>query len=154
METLTLDHPQGAARPALRLVRRLALAAVGGLFLLAGLLKAGIFPTFAESTATFLGLPAGPAAAAAVAVLLVEIVAGAALAANRWVRPAALALSGLLVLFVAVLARAAWTGLEAECHCFGTTGVNLPYGAQIALDAVLLAVLGLLLRTEPRRGAR
>ena len=150
MSSIAISAPRTGTERVLAVLHRLALAGVGGLFLLAGLLKAGIFSTFAESTAAFLSLPAALATAAAAAVLLLEIVAGGALLINRRVRPAALVLSGLLVLFVIVLAIAAATGLQARCNCFGTTGLNLPFGAQIALDVVLLAVLAWIIRSEKR----
>ena len=153
MSSIALPAPRTGAERVLAVLHRLALAGVGGLFLLAGLLKAGIFSTFAESTATFLSLPAALATPAAAVVLLVEIVAGGALLINRRVRPAAMALSGLLVLFVIVLAIAAATNLQARCNCFGTTGLNLPFGAQIVLDLVLLAVLAAVLRREKRLAA-
>jgi uncharacterized membrane protein YphA (DoxX/SURF4 family) len=105
---------------------------LGGLFLLAAYHKLFASPNsaqlFSDSVKAFHPFDFGfiPPAARSQLILAAtfispwtEIVAGLALILGLWTRAAAAALGALLVLFIFLIARAMFIGLELECGCFG-----------------------------------
>jgi uncharacterized membrane protein YphA (DoxX/SURF4 family) len=104
-------------------VKDLALAAcrviVGGLFLYAASTKVPDMAKFAEEVANYRLLPGALVPVTAAAVVGIEIVAGLALVAGVHARAAAVAISGLLVVFTAGIAQALLRGIDLTCGCFG-----------------------------------
>jgi uncharacterized membrane protein YphA (DoxX/SURF4 family) len=104
-------------------VRPLALAAcrlvVGGLFLYAAATKLPDMGKFAVDVANYRLLPASLVPVTAAVVVGLEIVAGVALVLGIWARPAAVAISALLVVFTAGIAQALARGIDLKCGCFG-----------------------------------
>jgi putative oxidoreductase len=92
---------------------------VGGLFLYAAATKVPDMGKFAEEVANYRLLPASLVPVTAAVVVGVEIVTGLALLAGVWARPAAAALSALLVVFTAGIAQALARGIDLRCGCFG-----------------------------------
>jgi len=102
-------------RPAYHLCRLV----LGGLFLYAGLAKAGDVTAFARDVANYRLLPYSWNYLAAAILPYVEFLSGLLLVAGRRVRPAALVAGGLTVLFMLALASVALRGLDIDCGCFG-----------------------------------
>jgi uncharacterized membrane protein YphA (DoxX/SURF4 family) len=104
-------------------VRPVALALcrifVGGLFLYAAATKLPDMAKFAVDVANYRLLPASLVPVTAAVVIGLEIVTGVLLVLGVWARPAAIALSGLLVVFTAGIAQALARGIDLKCGCFG-----------------------------------
>lgn len=90
---------------------------LGGVFIVAGVLKASdpvVFATLIEAYGLVPGLLLMPVALALIAL---EIAAGAGLLLG--VRGSLEAVTGMLVLFILVLAWGMHLGLDVDCGCFG-----------------------------------
>jgi thiol-disulfide isomerase/thioredoxin/uncharacterized membrane protein YphA (DoxX/SURF4 family) len=85
------------------------------------------------------GLPGRTVAPAAVLLPLVEFATAVALLVRPTARWGAVAAVGLLVLFIASIARAMARGEAPDCHCFGQLS-SAPAGGRTLLRNVLLAV--------------
>lgn len=112
---------------AARLVAWLAVPArwyLGVLFLGASLHKIAEPGSFALDIATYDLLPLGLVNVAAVALPWVELVAGALLLAGYRVRPAALLVTGMMVVFLVALVIALGRGLDMSCGCFASQGAE------------------------------
>ncbi len=136
--------------------RRLAAAvriALGAAFLWAAATKLPDLATFAETVANYRMLPAALVPAAAVAVVGVELAAGALLVAGVWARAAAAVSAGLLAIFTAGLSQALARGIDLRCGCFG--GAERATWLTVGRDLVLLgAAVALAARpAEPSRPA-
>lgn len=95
---------------------------LGGLFLYAGLLKAGDVTAFAGDVANYQILPYRWNYLVAATLPYVEFLAGLLLIANRRVRPAALVAGGLTAVFILILVSVVARGLDIDCGCFGGEG--------------------------------
>lgn len=95
---------------------------LGGLFLYAGLVKAGDVTAFARDVANYQLLPYSWNFLVAATLPYVEFLAGLLLTANRRVRPAALVTGGLTAVFMLVLASVVARGLDIDCGCFRSSG--------------------------------
>lgn len=133
----------------LRLAYHLCRLLLGGLFLYAGLLKAGDVKAFAGDVANYRILPYAWNYVAAATLPYVEFLAGLLLVVNRRVRPAALVAGGLTVTFMLALASVAARGLDIDCGCFRSGGHTTPLQA-LGRDTgiLLLAVLTYRLRAR------
>jgi uncharacterized membrane protein YphA (DoxX/SURF4 family) len=121
---------------------RWLLAAV---FIAAGLSKLVKPAVFAKAIGDF-GIVYPPLLmATAVSLSLLEVAAGVGLALN--IRGSLAAISGLLLLFMAVLAYGLWLGLDIDCGCLAIE-VPLGWGRDLAAafwrDVVLLGLCGFL----------
>jgi len=112
---------------------------LGGVFLYAGLLKSADVQGFARDIAGYQLLPYQWNYLAAATLPYVEVICGVLLLVNRRVRPAALLLGGLLLVFMAALASVLARGLQIDCGCFSPENPTTP---QVALwrDAGLLVL--------------
>lgn len=124
---------------------------LGGLFLYAGVVKAEDVVAFARDVAAYRILPYGWNYLTAATLPYVEAVAGLLLLANRRVRPAALVLGGLTVVFMIALASVAFRGLDIDCGCFrpGGAGHTGP-GVALLRDAGILFLSVLTYRLRGR----
>ena len=123
-----------------RLSAYLGCAFVGGMLLIAGLLKALDPAAFAEQIAADVPFLAWAMHPLAVAGVLVEVVLGSALLLGfrrRWILGASMA---LVVLFVLVTVPKLGDEDAASCGCFGNFAVRTP-GEALAEDAAMLAGL-------------
>lgn len=123
--------------------------ALGGIFLYAGGVKSLDVPAFARDVANYQLLPYAWNYLVAATLPYVEMIAGLLLIFNRKVRPAALLLTLLTLVFMLALATVVWRGLDIDCGCFGQ-GHASP-GAALARDVGILALAFLTLRLRGRR---
>jgi uncharacterized membrane protein YphA (DoxX/SURF4 family) len=127
---------------ALALVLRLGL---GGLLIVAGVLKLRAPVAFATEIANYQLVPAVAPYVAAVLPVLELVIGGALVVAPRaWRRAAALAALGMLATFTVAVASAYFRRINIDCGCFGTgggpiTGLTLVRNVVLMLAASLLA---------------
>jgi uncharacterized membrane protein YphA (DoxX/SURF4 family) len=112
--------------------------ALGGLFVYAGVLKADDVTAFAGSIAAYEILPYFGNYLVAATLPYIEVIAGLLLLINRRVRPAALLLAGLTLVFMAVLLSVMARGLEIDCGCFGAVGQTSPEAALLRDAGILV----------------
>jgi uncharacterized membrane protein YphA (DoxX/SURF4 family) len=105
-----------------RIAYHLSRLVLGGLFLYAGLVKAGDMTTFARDVANYKILPYSWNYLVAATLPYIEFLAGLLLIANRRVRPAALVTGGLTAVFMLILASVVARGLDIDCGCFRPGG--------------------------------
>ena len=116
---------------------------VGGLFIVAGVLKLGDPTAFATEITNYRFLPQ-LAPWMAVTLPAIEVVIGVALviAPRPWRQAAGLAALGLLVVFLVAIVHVVHAGINVECGCFG--GNSGPVTAWTAVrDLVLVALVAL-----------
>lgn len=126
---------------------RLTLA---GLFLWAGWLKALDPGAFAAQVAAYQLLPYAWNYLVAATLPYGELLAGALLLANCRVRPAALLLGGLTVIFMGALGSLLLRGLEIDCGCFGSAAGSSAWAA-LARDAGILLLAHFTFHLSPSR---
>jgi uncharacterized membrane protein YphA (DoxX/SURF4 family) len=132
---------------AVLLVFRLVL---GALFLYAGAVKVGQPLNFAQSVRNYQLVGQSLSFIAALVMPWLEILAGAFLIAGVWKRGAALALSTLLVFFVALTVVTMIRGLDIDCGCFGA--VDRKAGLGVILEDLGMLYLGLCILLVPDKG--
>lgn len=130
----------------MRFVLALCRLVTGGLFLYAASTKIPDMATFAGEVANYRMLPATLVPFVAALVVGIEVVAGAALVLGVFARPAAIAISGLLVVFIAGLSQALLRGIDLRCGCFGgdevATWWTVVRDVAMLLPALAVAVWG------------
>ena len=102
--------------PYVALIFRLALA---GVFLYAGIAKAWNPQEFGLEIARYRMVPHNLINVMAITLPWVEIAAGVLLVVGLWARAAALACTGMMVVFIAAIISALQRGLDISCGCFG-----------------------------------
>lgn len=107
---------------ALTIAYHLCRLGLGGLFVYAGVIKADDPVGFARSVANYKILPYSWNYLVAASLPYVEFLAGLLLVFNRKVRPAALALGVLNLVFIVSLISVVARGLDIDCGCFDTSG--------------------------------
>jgi uncharacterized membrane protein YphA (DoxX/SURF4 family) len=129
-----------------RTLLALARVGVGGLFLYAAATKVPDMAKFAEEIANYRLVPAPAVPAVAALVVGLELVAGLALIAGVMTRAAAIAISGLTVVFIAGLSQALARGIDLTCGCFGgqetATWRTVVRDVAILLPALAVAIRG------------
>jgi uncharacterized membrane protein YphA (DoxX/SURF4 family) len=135
----------GAAAPWLATFARLL---VGGVFVVAGILKLPDPAAAVRAVRAYRLLPEALVSPVAFGLPMVEIVVGLALVAGVFVRTAAIASAVLLVVYIAAISSAWARGLQIDCGCFSKGGAvaagQTAYPAEVARDVGLLIVaLGL-----------
>jgi hypothetical protein len=135
-------------------VKYLALAlriGLGGLFVLAGVLKLGDPTQFAIEVGNYRLLPSlAPYIAVLLPAIEIGVGAGVILLPRDWRRASALAIAGLMVVFTVAVGLALGRGINIDCGCFG--GQSGPVsGLTVARDLALLgaAIAVLVLDREP-----
>lgn len=137
------------------LVARLVL---GGVWLVAGLAKAGDLDASVRAVRAYRLLPEPLAQAVGSALPLAEVLLGLLLVAGLFVRASAVASAVLMAAFVAGIASAWARGLRIDCGCFGSggelaAGEYPAYGWELARDGALLLLALLLARWPAGRWA-
>jgi len=122
---------------------------LGGVFVWAGAVKALDVPAFAGQVAAYQLLSYAWNYVVAATLPYVELLAGVLLLANRRVKPAALLLLLLNVLFIGVLVSVVARGLDIDCGCFGPDAGTTPLQA-LGRDIVLLALAVAVYRQHDR----
>jgi len=122
---------------ALKLFYHLCRLLLGAVFLYAGLLKSADVQGFARDIAGYQLLPYQWNYLVAAVLPSIEILCGVLLLVNRRVRPAALLLGALLLVFIAALISVLARGLEIDCGCFSPEHPTTP-GVALWRDAGLL----------------
>lgn len=119
---------------------------VGGVFLAAGLLKVADPAKFAVDIGNYRLLPHETLNLVAIMLPWIEITAGSFVLAGVWLRPAALVIISLTVVFLAAIGTALARGLNIECGCFGTVGGQHAGWVNLAVDSMLLFLAVILAR--------
>jgi len=130
-----------AAAPWLATAARLLL---GGVFLVAGLLKMPDPAAAVRAVRAYRLLPEPVVAPVAFGLPVLEIAVGVALLVGVFVRTAAIASAVLLVVFLVGVGSAWARGLQIDCGCFGNGGqvaaADTAYPAEVLRDSALLLV--------------
>ena len=128
-----------------RVLLLLARLAVGGVFVVAGVLKLRDPAAFAQDIANY-QLFAALAPVLAVILPLLEVVVGATLLAlsSPWRRAAALLAGGMMVLFTVSAASALSRGIDVACGCFGGQSGAIGW-TTIVRDVALIGAAALIL---------
>ncbi|MET0763678.1 MAG: MauE/DoxX family redox-associated membrane protein [Blastococcus sp.] len=126
---------------------------VGGVFVVAGLLKLPDPAAAVRAVRAYRLLPEAVVAPVAFGLPAIEIAIGLALLVGVFVRTAAIASSVLLIVFLAAVGSAWARGLQIDCGCFGNGGTvaagQTAYPAEVLRDTALL-VVALALARRPR----
>src|SRR6266700_5584452 len=130
--------------PSPNILCRIAALIVGGIFIYAGAMK--IFdPTgFANDIDNYKILPWPLTIRLAFYLPWLEILCGLAVILGLLYRGALLVLTVLISIFIIASVIAKARGLDITCGCFGHASKYLSFFGHLALDFVLLAVLGAL----------
>jgi putative oxidoreductase len=122
---------------------------VGGIFLVAGVLKMLDPAHFAADIDHFRLLPYFAVAPLALYVPWLEIICGLAVFVSASRRSALVLLLALTVVFIAAIASAWMRGLDIRCGCFGAAS-TAPLAYDLVFDVILGGVLFWLWRVEGR----
>jgi len=120
--------------------------AVGGAFIVAGVLKITAPAKFAIDVSNYRLLPHELINLVAILLPWIEVVAGLFAVLGIWLRAAALVIAALTVMFFLVITSALARGLNIECGCFGTIGGRHIGLVNLAIDSTLLCLAALLVR--------
>lgn len=123
---------------------------LGGLFLYAGAVKANNVVVFASDVANYKLLPYAWNYLAAATLPYVEGVAGLLLIFNRKVRPAALLLGVLTVVFMVALASVVARGMDIDCGCFNPGKGHTSAVMALLRDSGILLLAWVTLRLRNR----
>lgn len=104
---------------------------LGAIFIYAGMLKIDDAQGFAGQVAAYRILPYQWNYFVAATLPWVELLCGLLLVINRKVRPAALVVGVMTLVFVAALASVMARGLEIDCGCFGPHVRSTPFQALV-----------------------
>ena len=130
---------------AFALVLRLGL---GGLLIVAGVLKLRAPVAFATEIANYQLFPAVAPYVAAVLPVLELVVGGALVVAPRaWRRAAALGALGMLATFTVAVASAYFRRINIDCGCFGTGGGPIT-GLTLVRNVVLMTAAATIVAAE------
>lgn len=121
----------------------------GGLFVVAGVLKAFDPAQFAADIDHYHLLPYFAVAPLALYLPWLELICGFAAMAGAARRGALVLLLGLTVIFTFAVASAWMRGLDINCGCFGAASA-VPLSLALVRDVVLGAILFWLVRREGR----
>ena len=111
--------------------------AVGGAFVIAGVLKMWDPASFAKDVANYRMLPDLFVNMVAITLPWVEALAGALLMAGLWKKPSALLIALLMALFLAGIGQAVYRHLDIRCGCFGTIEARKVGWVVLAEDGIL-----------------
>jgi uncharacterized membrane protein YkgB len=126
---------------------------LGGIFVVAGFLKASDPLSFYDDIGSFVLFPPMMALLIALYLPYLEIICGLCLVFNHC-KPAAIStLGGLLALFIGLLIFSWIRGLDIRCGCFGNSGSDMPahYGWLLLRNAALLAAALYLLSKSAKK---
>jgi putative oxidoreductase len=116
--------------------------AIGGPFVVAGVIKAVEPSAFVSDIAGYQILPYHAVVVLSLYLPWLEIVCGTALIFRKYYLGSLAIAGSLLFVFTVAIASAWWRGLDISCGCFGHSLVREPYGWLITRDLLLLALTG------------
>lgn len=119
---------------------------VGVAFVVAGVLKMADPGKFAVDVGNYRLLPHEMVHLVAIVLPGIEVVAGVCVLAGIRLKAAALVITSLTVIFLAVIVSALARGLNIECGCFGTVGGRHIGLVNLAIDSTLLCLAALLVK--------
>jgi len=111
--------------------------AVGGVFVVAGLLKIWDPSSFAKDVANYRLLPDMLVNLMAITLPWIEVLAGGLLMAGVWKKPSALLITGMMAVFLVGISQAVYRHLDIHCGCFGTIEARKVGWKALAEDGVL-----------------
>jgi putative oxidoreductase len=117
---------------------------VGGMFVLAGVLKIADPAKFAQDVGNYRLMPHELTNLVAILVPWIELTAGVLVLTGIWLRAAALVITSLTAMFFLIIVSALARGLNIECGCFGTVGGRHVGLVNLAIDSTLLVLAALL----------
>jgi putative oxidoreductase len=117
---------------------------VAATFLYAGIIKVISPIRFSTDINNYHVLPWSLTVALAFYLPWLEIICGLALLLRRFYYGAITILLALTAVFIIASVSAKLRGIDVICGCFGRPGRNLNFAAHLAIDAVLLAAIGVL----------
>lgn len=123
---------------------------LGGVYLYAGVVKSADVVVFARDVANYQLLPYAWNYLTAATLPYVETVAALLLLCNRKVRPAALVLTGLTLVFMVALTTVLARGMDIDCGCFNPGQGYTSAGVALFRDALLLIPALVTLRLSGR----
>ncbi|MQA14573.1 MAG: DoxX family membrane protein [Pseudonocardiaceae bacterium] len=156
---MTADNPRsGRAAVALPWLATLARLALGTVWVVAGAHKIDDLRASVRAVRAYELLPEPAAQIVGAGLPVAELLLGVLLIVGLGVRAGAVLSVLLLIAFVIGIAAAWARGLRIDCGCFGSGGELGPgqrpsYGPELARDAGLLALAGLLARWPRTRFA-
>lgn len=112
---------------------------LGGFFIYAGVEKIINPANFAKSIANFRMLPHETVHLMAITLPWIEVLAGSLLVFRVWPRSNALAIAGMLVVFLIAIGSAMDRGLNIECGCTGTVKGSKVGWKKIGENTLMLA---------------
>lgn len=119
---------------------------VGGAFIAAGVLKIAAPDKFAQDIGNYRLVPHEMIHLVAILLPWIEVVAGLSVLTGIWLKPGAMVIMGMTMLFFLVITSALARGLNIECGCFGTVGGRHVGLTNLAIDSTLLILSTLLLK--------
>ncbi len=141
-----VDNPPGSASRLARTVYTLIRFAVGAIFVWSGTVKLLDHRHFAVIIEAYGLIPEAAVVPGALALSLLELLAGLGL--MRDLRGSLVLITGMLMLFMAILGYGLWMGLDVDCGCFGPGDPEAGafHGMRPALyrDMVMAAAIGYL----------
>ena len=130
--------------PSRNILWRIVALIVGGIFIYAGVIKAMDPVGFANDIDNYKILPWPLTVRLAFYLPWLEILCGLAVILDLLYRGGLLILTMLISIFIIASVIAKARGLDITCGCFGHASKYLSFFGHLALDFVLLAVLGAL----------
>lgn len=139
----TVEPDTGGRTSTLDIVGLVARLVLGGIFVVAGLLKVGTLEGSAAAVRAYQVLPFEFAGYLGYALPIIEIMIGVLLILGLFTRVSAILLSFMLVAFIIGIVQAWARGLTIDCGCFGGGGQveagQTEYPQRIAEDVAMLA---------------
>ncbi|HET8797759.1 MAG TPA: MauE/DoxX family redox-associated membrane protein [Thermoanaerobaculia bacterium] len=120
--------------------------ALGAIFVAAALPKIADPPSFAHMIYNYRILPGALVNLSALVMPWVEILAGLALIAGVWVKPARWLIAAMLVVFIVAIGFNLWRGNAIDCGCFDLSAAAKTYEERIYdMWVVIVRDIGMLL---------
>lgn len=123
----------------MRLLNFVLRLVLGGVFVLAAVIKIMDPATFAADVHNYRMLPRPMIHPVAICLPWIELGAGVLLVLGVWRRAAALVIAILCTAFLVAIGQALARGLDVHCGCFGTLAAGRIGWRNLALDLILLA---------------
>jgi putative oxidoreductase len=124
---------------------------LGGVFIVAGVMKIVNPAQFASDITNYRLLPHEWINLFAIILPWIEVLAGSLLALGAWSRASAALIAMMLVMFLIAISQAVARGLNINCGCFGTLEGRKVGLTALAQDVVMLGVAAWLLCREKDR---
>jgi uncharacterized membrane protein YphA (DoxX/SURF4 family) len=130
----------------MKLLWRIFDLVIGGIFIVAGVIKV-IHPLqFAYDIANYDAVPWAVGVRAAFYLPWLEIIAGLCLILRRFYAGALTVILGLTLVFIGATVSARMRGIDISCGCFGHASDNLGFAQHLVMNFAILAVIILLMR--------